>query len=140
MNSSTSHYMKLVQISNANNAQMRSAKLRNTAIRANVMYNGGAGDITLIEKNICVICEVKSCTCLKTSAMERRKGLFYAKLLKTSTFNETNLEASFGSITCQRGSARQCCKGHLSFLWEKPIFDPSQKPSPLTYNHKNLHY
>jgi hypothetical protein len=42
-------------------------------------------------------------------------------------------------ITCQRGSARQCCKGHVSFLWEKPIFDPSQKPNPLTYNHKNLH-
>jgi hypothetical protein len=42
-------------------------------------------------------------------------------------------------ITCQRGSARQCCKGHVSFLWEKPIFDPSQKPNPLSYNHKNLH-
>jgi hypothetical protein len=43
------------------------------------------------------------------------------------------------NITCQRSSARQCCKGHVSFLWEKPIFDPSQKPNPLTYNHKNLH-
>jgi ribonuclease P/MRP protein subunit RPP40 len=42
-------------------------------------------------------------------------------------------------ITCQRGSARQCCKGHVSFLWEKPIFDPSQKPNPLTYNHQNWH-
>jgi hypothetical protein len=42
-------------------------------------------------------------------------------------------------ITCQRGSARQCCKGHVSFLWEKPIFDPSQQPNPLSYNHKNLH-
>jgi hypothetical protein len=42
-------------------------------------------------------------------------------------------------ITCQRGTARQCCKGHVSFLWEKPIFDPSQKPNPLSYNHKNLH-
>jgi hypothetical protein len=41
------------------------------------------------------------------------------------------------NITCQRGSARQCCKGHVSFLWEKPIFDLSQKPNPSTYNHKN---
>jgi hypothetical protein len=30
--------------------------------------------------------------------MERRNGYFYAKLLNTSTFNETNLEASVGSI------------------------------------------
>lgn len=81
-------------MSNADNAQMRGAKLRNTAIRANVMYNGAAGDSTLNRKNICVISQVKSCTCLKTSAMERCKGLFYAKLLKTSTFNETNLEVS----------------------------------------------
>jgi hypothetical protein len=43
------------------------------------------------------------------------------------------------NITCQRDSARQCCKGHVSFLWEKPIFDPSQKPNPLSYNHKSLH-
>jgi hypothetical protein len=27
----------------------------------------------------------------------------------------------------------------ISFQWEKPIFDPSQKPNPLTYNHKNWH-
>jgi hypothetical protein len=47
--------MKLVQMSNANNAQMRGVKLRNTAIHANVLYNGGAGDITLNRKNICVI-------------------------------------------------------------------------------------
>jgi hypothetical protein len=46
---------------------------------------------------------------------------------------------TFEIITCQRGSARQCCKGHVSFLWEKPIFDPSQNPNPLTYNHKNSH-
>jgi hypothetical protein len=45
----------------------------------------------------------------------------------------------YAVITCQRGSARQCCKGHVSFLWEKPIFDPSQKPNPLSYNHKNIH-
>jgi hypothetical protein len=42
------------------------------------------------------------------------------------------------NVTCQRGSARQCCKGHVSFLWEKPIFDPSHKPYPLSYNRKNL--
>jgi hypothetical protein len=42
-------------------------------------------------------------------------------------------------ITCQRGSARQCCKGHVSFLWEKPIFDPSHKPNPLSSNDKKLH-
>jgi hypothetical protein len=47
--------------------------------------------------------------------------------------------AYMNMITCQRGSARQCCKGHVSFLWEKPIFDPSQQPNPLSYNHKNLH-
>jgi hypothetical protein len=47
MNSNISHYMNLVQMSNADNARMRGAKLRNTAIRANVMYNGVAGDITL---------------------------------------------------------------------------------------------
>jgi hypothetical protein len=76
MNSNISHYMNLVQMSNADNAQMRGAKLRNTAIRANVMYNGAAGDSTLNRKNICVISQVKSCTCLKTSAMERRKGFF----------------------------------------------------------------
>jgi hypothetical protein len=51
-----------------------------------------------------------------------------------------SLSGAYGVlITCQRGSARQCCKGHVSFLWEKPIFDPSQKPNPLSYNHKNLH-
>jgi hypothetical protein len=49
------------------------------------------------------------------------------------------VHALFDCITCQRGSARQCCKGHVSFLWEKPIFDPSQKPNPLSYNHTNLH-
>jgi hypothetical protein len=58
MNSNISHYMNLVQMSNADNARMRGAKLRNTAIRANVMYNGVAGDITLNRKNICVICQV----------------------------------------------------------------------------------
>jgi hypothetical protein len=42
-------------------------------------------------------------------------------------------------ITFQRGSARQCCKGHVSFLWEKPIFDISQKSNPLSNNHKSLH-
>jgi hypothetical protein len=42
--------MKLVQMSNAENAQMRGVKLRNTAIHANVLYNGGAGDITLNRK------------------------------------------------------------------------------------------
>jgi hypothetical protein len=39
-------------------------------------------------------------------------------------------------IRCQRGSARQCCKGHVSFLWEKPIVDTSQKPNPLSYTTK----
>jgi hypothetical protein len=58
MNSNISHYMKLVQMSNANNAQMRGVKLRNTVIHANVLYNGRAGDITLNRKNICVICQV----------------------------------------------------------------------------------
>jgi hypothetical protein len=47
--------MNLVQMSNADIARMRGTKLRNTAIRANVMYNGAAGDITLNRKNICVI-------------------------------------------------------------------------------------
>jgi hypothetical protein len=47
VNSNISHYMKLVQMSNADNAQMRGAKLRNTAIHANVLYNGAAGDIIL---------------------------------------------------------------------------------------------
>jgi hypothetical protein len=55
MISNISHYVKLAQMSNANNARMRGAKLRNTAIRANVMYNGVAGDSTLNRKNICVI-------------------------------------------------------------------------------------
>jgi hypothetical protein len=55
MSSNISHYMKLAHMSNADNAQMRGAKLRNTAIRANVLYNGTAGDITLNRKNICVI-------------------------------------------------------------------------------------
>jgi hypothetical protein len=141
--------MNIVQISNANNAQMRGAKLRNTAIHANVLYNGGAGDITLNQRNICVICQVsllvirnrnrvqsvyqlssylkRDCThasssaCLASSATSGRREseskstqhavgtrhieqyeslqwIFYAKLLNTSTFNETNLESSFGSI------------------------------------------
>jgi hypothetical protein len=47
MNSNISHYMNLLQMSNADNAQMRGAKLSNIAIHANVMYNGVAGDIIL---------------------------------------------------------------------------------------------
>jgi hypothetical protein len=51
MNSNISDYMKLVQMSNANIARMRGAKLTNTAIHASVLHNGGgAGDITLNRK------------------------------------------------------------------------------------------
>jgi hypothetical protein len=32
---------------------------------------------------------------------------------------------------------RQCCKAHVSFLWEKPELDPSQNPNRSTNNHKN---
>jgi hypothetical protein len=50
MSSNISHYMNLVHMLNADNARMRGTKLRNTAIRANVMYNGVAGYITLNQK------------------------------------------------------------------------------------------
>jgi hypothetical protein len=55
MSSNIYHYMNLVQMSNAENAQMRGVKLRNTVIHANVLYNGAAEVITLNGKIICVI-------------------------------------------------------------------------------------
>jgi hypothetical protein len=56
---------------------------------------------------------------------------YFANAVPASQPKETGLEQH--NITCQRGSARQCCKGHASFLWEKPKFDPSQKPNPIRY-------
>jgi hypothetical protein len=48
-----------------------------------------------------------------------------------STLRRHTLQISTIPFTCQRGSARQCCKGHVSVLWEKTYIRPFAEAKPL---------
>ena len=42
-------------------------------------------------------------------------------------------------ITCTHGSAAQCCKAHIAFLYKQADFDQPPIPNPLTDSHQSVH-
>ena len=57
----------------------------------------------------------------------------------SKTIQNELLQSASSLITCQRGSARQCCKSHMHFKGKTYIFDPSYITNYSSYGDGNWH-